>query len=339
MQRLTLILSDLFLPEAGVLADELGGQFPQTQELPALSWLLRFAGAPEHVGDWRHWLLRQVGGPMAALPQATIAASGLVGEADLATAWLATPVALEARLDHVRMKDRALLRLDDERAAWCMEFNQVFGPQYLLHDAGERAFILTGLATSARTFDPARLLGAEIGPALPGADTPELRRLWAEIEMWLHGSALNEVRERARKPRVSALWLWGRNAEPRAAGGPEHRDVGLHGGDPLIGGLGRAWSSPVRTPPPALAHIEESREHVIAEFAVVTGDPREALAELDSNWFAAARHALASGALSQLEIVANDRCFHITPRAHWRFWRPRRGWLANLARPPDSAQV
>jgi len=335
MRRLTLILSDLYLPE-----EEGTGELPRTHELPQLSWLLSHASDPERIGDWRRWLLHRIGGSLAQVPLATVCATGRAGGVEIDNAWLATPVALEARLDHVRMQDRGLLYLDaDERAAWCAEFNRVFAPQHSLHDGGERAFILTGLLTTSRTVDPARLLGAEIGPALPGADAPELRRLWAEIEMWLHGSALNDARDRARKPRVSALWLWGRNADPRGAGAAETRDIELYGGDPLFGGLGRTWQSPVRETPTSFAHIAANHAHAFAEFAVVTGYPHEAMVELDTHWFAAVRHALARGSLSLLEIVANDRCFRITPHSRWRFWRSRRGWLENLARPGNSPQV
>jgi len=333
MRRLTLILSDLYLPEESVRAE-----LPRTQELPELSWLLSRAQEPERIGDWRSWLLREIGGPRAQVPLASLCASARLGGGTIENAWLATPVALEARLDHVRMKDRGLLYInEDERRAWCAEFNAVFGPQYSLHDGGERAFILTGPLPAARTVDPARLLGDEIGPALPGAEAPALRRLWAEIEMWLHGSALNEARERARQPRVSSLWLWGRNAAAPSPG-MEAADIELHGGDPLLLALGGTPSLPARAAPMGFAQVAK-RAHEVAEFAVLTGYPHESLAELDPNWFAAARHALADGALSQLEIVANDRRFRITRRARWRFWRARRGWLENLARPAGSAQV
>src|SRR5262245_18548188 len=154
MRRLTLILSDLYLPDESV-----GGEVPHTHELPALAGLLRIANR-EHVGDWRRWLRHEVGGVLKP-----------------GSAWLATPVALEARLDHVRMLDRGLLYLDPaERAATCAEFNRVFGPQYSLRDGGQRAFILDGLPpVTTPLVDPARLLGAEIGPALPAAGAPELR--------------------------------------------------------------------------------------------------------------------------------------------------------------------
>src|SRR3954462_7240837 len=118
MHRLTLILSDLYLPGEHQGA----GETPRTRALPALSWLLSHAERPEQIGDWRRWLLHEVGGQLAEVPLAALCAFESVRGAGLDTAWLATPVALEARLDHVRMVDRGLLYLDaDERAAWCAE--------------------------------------------------------------------------------------------------------------------------------------------------------------------------------------------------------------------------
>lgn len=335
MRRLTLILSDLYLPEEGI-----GGGFPQTEALPALSSLLRFADGPEPIGDWRRWLLRQAGGPLATRPLAAICATGKLSATDAANAWLATPVSLEARLDHVRMTDRGLLHLDSgERAAWCAEFDRVFGPTYSLHDGGDRAFLLGGISGAGSVVDPARLLGDEIGPALPGADAPQLRRLWSEIEMWLHGAAMNEARERAGQRRLSALWLWGRNADARDARGDEMADAEFFGGDPLIEALLRWRQRSPRGAPPALADIDQGHSHVVAEFAPLTGRAHESLASLDVNWFAAARQALDRGALSQLEIVANDRCFRISRRSRWRLWRARSPWLEILARPVVTQQA
>src|SRR4030095_13543732 len=58
--------------------------------------------------------------------------------------------------------------------------------------------------------DPARILGASISEALPAAaDSPALRRLGAEIEMWLHDHAVNRERAGRGQLPISALWLWG----------------------------------------------------------------------------------------------------------------------------------
>jgi hypothetical protein len=331
MRRLTLILSDLYLPEEAGR----GASPPATHRLPNLEWLLRFAGSPKHIGDWRRWLLEQTPPGFKRLSVAGISACRLVDDRFIESTWLATPVALEARLDHVRLLDRGLLRLEEsERASCCEEFSRVFGPTYDLRDGGERAFFLCGLpATATRTLDPARLLGNEIGPSLPGRDAGELRRLWAEIEMWLHGAAFNAARERAGKRRISALWIWG--GEPLPGGLVESglTASAYLGGDPLIeclsrmeeGGAGFARSAPAR-----LDEIEPGAGEVVVEFAALSGAPHESLESLDANWFAPARSALATGALQELDLVANDRCFRVRAHSHWKFWRRKQHWLASL---------
>ncbi len=330
MRRLTLILSDFYLPEE----EARGTALPTTHELPALEWLLRFAGSPERISDWRLWLLEQTAPGLKNLPVAAISAYERIDGRDLDTAWLATPVALEARLDHVRLLDRGLLRLDaSERASCREEFARVFGPQFLLHDGGERTLFLTGLpAAGVHTVDPARLLGSEIGPAMPKREASELRRLWTEIEMWLHGAAFNAVRERSRKQRVSALWLWGAESSPPPRGRvePWRANAAYYGGDPMIADLGRMDTHRARGVPKMLAHIDSAAPHVVAEFAPLTGGPHESLEALDANWFAPARSALVTGDIRELDLVANDRLFRIRARPQWKFWRRRHPWLASL---------
>jgi len=331
MRRLTLILSDLYLPEEA----EPGASLPATRDLPHLEWLLRFADLPERIGDWRRWLLEQTPPGFNSLSVAGISAYKCIDDADVQSTWLATPVALEARLDHVRLLDRGLLRLDESERATCSEeFSRTFGPTYQLRDGGERALFLSGLPAGAvRTIDPARLLGNEIGPSLPGREAFELRRLWAEIEMWLHGAAFNSVRERAGRQRVSALWIWG--AEPLPGGRVQEGLVAdaYIGGDPLIAALnrmGRGGHGRARAVPMHLAEVEPEETQVVVEFATLTGASHESLEALDSNWFAPAKSALVTGDIREVDLVANDRRFRIRSRPQWKFWRRRRPWLASL---------
>lgn len=329
MRRLTLILSDLYLPEESV-----GGSAPRTYDLPALDWLLSMADV-QRIDDWRRWLLSEAGGANSRLRFGTLAsrvtrAEEAVSDEWRAGAWIATPVHLEARLDHARLVDGGLLRIDDgERLRWCEEFGRVFGPAYAMHPCGERAFLLSGIAPVAvHTVDPARLLGAEIGPALPGAEAPELRRLWTEIEMWLHGSELNDARQRAGKRRITALWLWGNEEAQRGEHGSES-DLGFQGGDPVIGGM--SWGAASGVNAASFAVLRWTRRHEVVEFAPLTGEPQETLPSLEANWFAPARAALEQGRLEYVQVVANDRLFTVRPRARLKFWRRRRGWLESLA--------
>jgi len=57
MRRLTLILSDVYLPEQSDTADSPGVLRSDALPMPSLEWLLRFSAAREVSGDWRAWLL------------------------------------------------------------------------------------------------------------------------------------------------------------------------------------------------------------------------------------------------------------------------------------------
>ena len=329
MRRLTLILSDLYLPEEAGR----GAAIPAARDLPHLEWLLRFAGAPERVGDWRTWLLTQTAPGLADQPIASISAFQQIDDRNLDSTLLATPVALEARLDHVRLLDRGLLRLDEaERASCREEFARIFGPQFVLHDGGERAFFLSGLpAVRVSGLDPARVLGAEIGPALPGREAGELRRLWAEIEMWLQSASFNGERTRAGKQRVAALWLWGAaTAAPSARIQVRQPDAIFYGGDPLITALRRLGGDRASGIPNRLADLRHDASDVVIEFAALTGKPHESLEALDANWLSAVKSGLERRDIREFELVANDRRFRIGSRAQWKFWRRRQSWLARL---------
>lgn len=350
MRRLTLILSDLYLPDEAVGNSSL----PHTIELPNLDWLLRYADSPRRIRDWRSWLAEELGETMyARIPVAQACEMEFLAHGR-GSGWLATPVHLEARLDHVRLVDRGMLRIPaPQRAAWSADFAQAFGPQYSLHDIGERAFLLTGTApTTAQSQDPARLLGSDIAAALPrGPESAEIRRLGAEIEMWLHRAGLNDRRERAHEPRVSALWLWGGGQEVPAdtAAAPAHisakGETHFYGGDPFLVALADSFSNMhqreirLAPAPESFAALSRDAEHAVVELAPMSGPAPESLHSIEANWFAAVRAALANGSLAHCDVVANDRRFSIAARAGWKIWRRKRNWFENLARRPQGPKA
>ncbi len=338
MRRLTLILSDLFLP-----AEAVKESFPAMLDLPALEWLLRFSSV-EPVDDWRHWLARELGsGRIAELPVAHVCA--LAAGLPVEGAWMATPVALEARLDHVRLYDRGLLRVPPhQQQALRSEFGRTFGPVLDLHDGHERVFVLSGGPhADIHTEDPARLLDSDIGRALPGGcdAAGELRRLGTEIEMWLHGSLVNIEREKAGQRRISALWLWG-----GATAGPQFRrpppagtDVRLFGEDQYLVALCNLIGVPAGRRAPAGYSQLGAGPPAFVQVSPMSGPREESLAELERDWFAPVRTALTSGELESLRVFANDRVFHVAARAGWRFWRRRTNWLESLGRVAQTTKA
>jgi hypothetical protein len=144
----------------------------------------------------------------------------------------------------------------------------------------------------------------------------------------LHGSALNQARERARQRRISALWLWGHEPGPAVT---RDFDPGFacYGSDPFVEGLALRRGHPVKAA--ALAQVNTAADHVFAEFAPLTGGADESLTTLEEHWFAPARAALEARRLEYVQVVANDRVFRVRSGQAWKFWRRRRNWLESLA--------
>ncbi|HUQ09551.1 MAG TPA: hypothetical protein VM146_04485 [Steroidobacteraceae bacterium] len=330
MRRLTLILSDLYLP-----ADVVRESFPTTLELPALQALLRFAES-RRIADWRTWLSRELGaGAVADWPIAHV--SALAAKLPVEGTWMATPVALEARLDHVRLRNRGLLRVpSDQQEALQREFTRLFGQELGLEVGGGTSLMLRGgPEADITTVDPARLLDSDIALALPGGAkvAGELRRLGAEIEMWLHSSPLNASREKARQPRISSLWVWGGGVKRPELPGPIFGGARfqLHGTDAYVSALQQLMDTATPTPTPLSFPAWVRQESTFIEFAPMSGAAGESLLDLEQKWFAPARDALSKGELDLLRVVANDKVFEVRRRSAWKFWRRRRSWLESLA--------
>jgi hypothetical protein len=98
----------------------------------------------------------------------------------------------------------------------------------------------------------------------------------------------------------------------------------------FLGGLGRDIGSPAQRAPAAFGELPADAAHAIVELTPMSGPSEQALAKLESRWFAPLRAALARGALERVELVANDRCWRIDRGGGWKFWRRPRHWLAAL---------
>src|SRR4051812_723757 len=109
MRRLTLILSDLYLPDESDSPDASAWR-TDALPMPNLEWLLRFASARHVIADWRAWLVSTLGlDQLRDVPPAQVAARGRLAGSLAAQAWFATPVAFELHINHVRLNPRGLL--------------------------------------------------------------------------------------------------------------------------------------------------------------------------------------------------------------------------------------
>jgi hypothetical protein len=378
VREIVIVISDLYLvPGHAGGAPEAGGSgAPNTGAigtLPGLEHVARFGGrrSIEGEGGWRPWLARWLGrDDLAGVAPAVIAAGGAtVTSAALAdaehpdhvratarepveprgaTAWIATPVHLIAGLTSLHLDRRSILRLSRaDLEGFALDFNRTFGDSglHLLPLPGGD-FLMQGPATLiAATTEPSRALVGDLEASLAkGSDSKALKRLGAELEMWLHEHPVNEVRRRRGELPVSTLWLWGGGSsltQPNSlAASPSSPSDVAFGSDPYLIGLwyakgGRTHALPDDKLARLLADPHAERAVLIAEVTpMLHANPQwtvfEALAELDRLYVSPAIAALRKGAVESVVLIANDTELPIGRRDNLKFWRRALPAMARL---------
>ena len=140
--------------------------------------------------------------------------------------------------------------------------------------------------------------------------------LLTEIQMLLHGHAVNEAREARGEPAVNSLWFWGAGRLPAKTQG---RWKSVTSADPLALGLARLASAAARAlPANASAWLEQSPED--GGHLVILEPTVEAL---ERDWFAPLAAALRAGRIGMLSLHVPDAglSFETVRGDLRRFWR------------------
>ena len=346
MREIVIVIADLYLPPA---AAEVRAAAALFHDLPGIEYAGRFGTHAALAGGWREWLAEWLGrDDLAGVAPACIAAAAIEAAATArgnATSWLATAVHLSAGLTRVHLDHRGVLRLPGaQQSTLAAGFTHVFGSSgYALTPLPSGDFLLTtpGIAPLP-TSEPARCAGGEVAPGLPqGTAAGPLRRLLAEIEMWLHGQALNDARHAQGELPVTALWLWGaagRRAQPQVR--PARTRASSFGRDAYLNGLCHLQGSTCRGLPQglaeALAESDAQRLILVLEaggelHSGFQGTVAEAVAQLDSRFVSPALRALRRGECASLTLIVNDTRVTLRRASALRRWRRARAGLGAFA--------
>lgn len=289
------------------------------ERAPLLEGLLARADAEGRVTDWRAQAFRVIAREAGAMPPIAAAALRAASQGTAARglpgAWgcVATPVHLQAGLSRVCMAADGILELDPAEAdALVADFNRVFSGAGMQLVRGRENLLLCIFDAPLRvtTIDPQEVLGQDLWAFLPGgADAPRLRRLMSEIEMWLHEHTVNADRRARAQPPISGLWLWGEGA----ADTPLPTVQGwAAGNDPLFAAFGNASQYPIAAG---------------AGVVVIADLPGTAAwREAEQRWLLPAIAELRAGRLKRIDLSLGQRCFSVSARGRWRFWRRPRPW-------------
>jgi hypothetical protein len=339
VREAVIVIGDLYLSQS-----QGGGQ--DAPSAPALEHLARFGEKKALPEGWRAWAARWLGlAQYARESPASVAAAALADAPVDRAVWLATPLHLVAGLTSLHVDRRSALRLRAaELAQLAAGFGDTFrGSGFDLRPLADGTLLLCGPAELARTTttEPARLLLTPMAEALPmGEGAAALRRLSAEIEMWLHGLPLNDERVRRREPPVATLWLWGGGiAAALRPAAPRGIAAAAFGSDAYIQGLWRLAGGEIRPMPVDWgAVIGEPRVAcvlgVVEVAELLHANPSwrlaQAVAEIDRRLLAPSLAALTRGELDRLVLLANDRSLAVRAADRWRIWRRKRAALERL---------
>ncbi len=345
MDQIVIVIADLYLSDAPAKFSRAGAP---DASLPGLGQIARFGERVSLESGWRPWLAHALGrGDLARAEPASVAAAATdeAAEDSTATAWIATPLYVAAGLTTLHFDRRGILRPPRAQLEeLALDFQQAFRHSDLKLtplDSGD--FILYQPAIrSVSTTEPARI--ADVAESLPrGAGAGVLRRLGAEIEMWLHEHPVNRARLAREELPISTLWLWGGGAPVLQGSAGERGRRGssefeAFGSDPYLRGL--RWLDGHETQPlpqlgTAFGYPARRSSAVVVEAgrmlpANSNWSVLEALAELDRRFIAPAVSALRRQHVERISILANDRRLVLNARDHLKLWRRRRAGIDAL---------
>jgi len=326
-----LLLPDLFWPEralrdiyAGLdtpaLAQLLGkGRRQQADAASAEAWLCERFGV-ERQQDW----------PIA--PYSLLADGGEPGR----HYWLrADPVHLELEGGRLVLADSGTFQISQQEAKGLTDsLNAHFFADgitfYPLRP--DRWYLRPQTAPDLETTELAATAGRSIDSLLPrGRDAQTWRARLNEVQMLLHGHAVNEARENAGGPPINSVWLWGGGTLSDAVSAPCDA---LWARDPFALGLAQAAHIAARDLTGDAAGLLRTGAGVQLILldplrgAAQRGDAhawRESLLALERGWFAPLLAALKEGRIGMLSLFALGPqgvfAAEVTRGDLRRFWR------------------
>ncbi|HET9042812.1 MAG TPA: regulator [Burkholderiales bacterium] len=298
---------DLFWPDAARAHETRGDRLPALEALVARG--RRTIGRSPGLEAWllARWGLADAG----PAPYALLADGGDPGEAW----WLcAEPCHMRVNLDHLVPLDATHFDLARAEADALVEsLNRHFAAAGLgfVPLRPERWYVRSAEPLDAAAPPLAAARGQRLDSPAGRGNAP-FNALTNEIQMVLHGHAVNEAREDRGAPPINAVWLWGggRLQRPPARAFARVRSAG-----PLAAGLAAASGGAVLPLPDDGVHWLQSAPGEGVELIVLEqlrapasyGDAAtwtQRLAALERDWFAPLRAALRAGRIGMVTLHA-----------------------------------
>ncbi|MFH1045058.1 MAG: phosphoglycerate mutase [Pseudomonadota bacterium] len=198
----------------------------------------------------------------------------------------------------------------------------------------DRWYLRSATAPALETTELAAAAGRSIDSLLPrGGDAQTWRTRLNDVQMLLHGHAVNEARENAGQAPINSVWLWGGGKLRNAASPPFNA---LWSGDPFAAGLAQAAHRAARNLPENGVDLLRSSASEGVNLVLLDqlrgaarhGDAhgwREGLQRLERDWFAPLLEALRQERIGMFSLHAlgpeGVLSAEVTRGDLRRFWR------------------
>ena len=312
---------------ASALTSRQGQGWP---ELPALSALLHHAQRlPD--ANWHRGVMTALELAAADCLPVQMAAQALPSVSPGAGICLALPVHVVAGISRMFLGEPQAVT-PDEQESLRLAFNAEFGSaQVGLHAVGSGWLLQAPFASAADDDSPENLLGVALArePAVTPA-ARSLRRLGAEVEIWLSSLPLNRIREQRGQSPINSFWFWGGGvaAELPQAMVQARRFCSNAPPDAWMAGLAAHMGTTVQCD---AGWSKQCEGALVLLHSSQRQSWDEQLAEWDSAWLAPAWRDVQGRRLHGLRLQLGQTVWQL-PAARWRRWlRRARPWWQQLA--------
>lgn len=336
MTKVTLFIPGLFGPNYDFVADYI-------PELPALCRLLSKASVAASSRQSNYRLLYELMG-FAADPDHDIPVAAVTRRLDLDEGskeiWMrADPVHLHADREGVVMLDASTFQLNRHDAlAMAGDLKESFELMgwELEVPVSDRWYLRLPEQTDMQTVEPDRVTGNDVFHHLPkGKQAKDWHRLINEIQMLLHNSEVNQLREQKGEMSVNSLWLWGSGCEPDAI--QASWDV-IYSSDLFVEGLANLSNTPCHNTPDSIDNIELNefpQANVLIYLDNIQSKVQyqdlqgwhDMLLNYEENWFLPILEYLQQKHLTEVVIHSGSRVFSLSKMRLMFFWKKTRPFV------------
>ena len=331
MRSLTVFIPGLFGPDIATHPDDL-------PSLPALNWFLSKANYKKSQKKSPSYELCELFGLSSEQGDHPVAAISRLSDDNQHPEglWLrADPVHVSADRDGLILMDSNQFNLNQRDAlALAADINLLLEPYDISLEVPDpyRWYLRIKEDYKLRTVPVDSIVGKDILPYMPTAEEGfNIIQLMNDIQMTLHNSDVNKLREQEKKLPINSVWFWGYGELPKII---QRYWSFVRSDEILAQGLAMVAATPFEELPSSY-NVINTNETDYNGLIVINSFQKysyyhdlegwlDALLSVETNWFEPLSKALKTKQLDQLVIKTDINSFIINKSSKYKIWKKQK---------------